>query len=62
MIDSSHHHHTVFYWRDFMVENHYDFVNIHSHKSNRKIETILKKLGQDESHSVEVYGEKVYLP
>lgn len=23
-IDSSHHHHTVFSWRDFTVENHYD--------------------------------------
>lgn len=61
-IDSSHHHHTVFYWGDFMVENHYDFVNIHSHKTNKKIESILKGLGQDDSHSVEVYGEKVYLP
>lgn len=27
-IDSSHHHHhTIFYWRDFMVENHYDFFD-----------------------------------
>lgn len=61
-IDSSHHHHTVFYWGDFMVENHYDFVNVHSHKSNKKIESILKDLGQDDSYSVGVCGEKVYLP
>lgn len=61
-IDRSHHHHTVFDWHDFMVENHYDFVNVYAHKSSRELEKIFKELGQDESHFVEVYGEKVYLP
>lgn len=61
-IDCSHHHHTVFYWRDFMVENHFDFLNIHHHKSNVEYERILKSLSNDDSHSVEVYGETVYLP
>ena len=61
-IDRSHHHHTVFYWRDFMVENHYDFINVHHHKSNVVFERILKELAQDDSHCVDVYGEKVYLP
>lgn len=61
-IDKSHHHHTVFYWHDFMVENHYDFINVHHHKSSAKIETILKQLGSDDSHFTEVYGKKVYLP
>ena len=48
-IDTSHHHHTVFYWRDFMVENHYDFVNVHAHKSSAELEKIFKYLG-DERH------------
>lgn len=61
-IDNSHHHHTVFYWRNFMVENHYDFINVHHHRSNATFELILKKLGEDDSHFVELYGEKVYLP
>ena len=61
-IDNSHHHHTVFTWRDFTVENHYDFLNVHHHKSNVEIEAILKELGQDDSHYVELYGEKVYVP
>ncbi len=61
-VDTGHHHHTVFYWRDFMVENHYDFVNVYAHKSSRELETVFKVLGQDDSHFVEVYGEKVYLP
>lgn len=61
-IDSSHHHHTVFYWRDFMVENHYDFDNVHARKSNAKIEVIFKDLAQDDSHTFELYGEKIYFP
>lgn len=60
--DSSHHHHTVFYWRDFMVENHFDFLNVHHHKSNVELEAILKDLGQDDSHYIELYGERVYIP
>ena len=31
-IDDSHEHHTVFYWQDFMVENHYDFIDVHHRK------------------------------
>ena len=61
-VDNSHHHHTVFHWRDFMVENHYDFINVHHHKSNVELEKELKRLGSDDSHFVEVYGEKVYIP
>lgn len=61
-VDRSHHHHTVFYWRDFMVENHYDFVNVHAHKSSKELEKVFKDLGKDDSHFIEIYGEKVYLP
>ena len=61
-IDTSHHHHTVFDWKGFTVENHYDFINVHHHKSNVAFEAILKKLGQDDSHYVEVDGERIYLP
>ena len=61
-IDTSHQHHTVFDWRGFSVENHYDFINVHHHKSNAEYERILKNLGQDNRYSVELYGEKVYLP
>ena len=61
-IDSSHHHHTVFDWCGFSVENHYDFVNVHAHKSSAELEKVFKELGADDSHFVEVLGEKVYLP
>ena len=61
-IDSSHHHHTVFEWNDFSVENHYDFINVHHHKSHIKLEKIFKELGTDDSHFVDVNVERVYLP
>ena len=68
-IDRSHHHHTVFYWNDFMVENHYDFINVHSRKPNIELEKIFKELGKDDSHFVELNDDastgsaaKVYLP
>lgn len=45
-----------------MVENHYDFVNVHAHKSSAELEKVFKELGKDDSFSVEVTGEKVYMP
>lgn len=62
IVDASHHHHTVFDWYGFPVENHYDFVNVHTNKSSAKLEKIFKRLGEDYSHYVEVEGETVYLP
>lgn len=61
-IDKSHHHHTVFDWGDFMVENHYDFNHIYHHKSGPALERIFKELGKDDSHYVILKGEKVYTP
>lgn len=61
-IESSHHHHTVFNWGDFTVENHFDFVNVHANRTNAQMELIFKELGIDDSHFIELNGEKVYLP
>lgn len=67
-VDYSHHHHTVFEWGGFTVENHYDFVNVYAHKSSAEVEKIFKELGKDDSHYVEVMSTstgsvtKVYLP
>ncbi len=61
-VDNSHHHHTVFKWHGFSVENHYDIVNVHAHRSSAEMEKIFKELAQDDSRSVEVCDSKVYLP
>lgn len=68
IVEKNQHHHTIFNWNDFMVENHYDFVNVHSHKSSRELEKVFKELGADDSHFVELWdastgsATKVYLP
>ena len=46
-IDNSHHHHTVFRWEGFSVENHYDFVNVYAKKSSKELEVIFKELGNE---------------
>ena len=46
-IDDSHHHHTVFQWQGFTVENHFDFGNVYHHKSSVKLEAIFKELADD---------------
>lgn len=61
-IDNSHHHHTVFFWKGEMVENHYDFVNQYSHRTHRRMEAIFKRLAEDDSFAVKVEGQMVYLP
>ena len=61
-VDVSHHHHTVFIWREFKVENHYDFINIHRQRSNVELEKILKELGKDDSQYTDVKGERLYIP
>ena len=45
-IDEEKHHHTVFTFEGVMVENHYDFLNVHAHRSNRLIEAELHRLAQ----------------
>ena len=61
-VDSSHHHHTVFEWEGFTVENHYDFINVIRHPSHHGLEAVFKELGKDDSYYVKVGGEQVYIP
>ena len=61
-IDKTHHHHTVFSFRGYSVENHYDFVNVHGHRSSAKIEKIFKQLAESDEYFTVIDGEKVYLP
>ena len=60
-IDEDRHHHTVFNIEGVMIENHYDFLNTHSHRSNRDIEAHLKERAK-QPESIEIEGRIVYLP
>ena len=61
-IDNSHRHHTVFEWKGFMVENHYDILTVDANKTNMVLESILKECAMDDSNYVKICGEKVFLP
>ena len=61
-IDEDKHHHTVFYIDGVMVENHYDFLNIHAHLSNRIIEQRLQQLTQQPMVQILVDDAVIYLP
>lgn len=61
-IDHSHHHHTVFHFEGQVFENHYDFVNVFSHPSNKVVEARLKELAFKEEEEIDVEGQSVYLP
>ena len=61
-VNRSEPHHTVFYWKGFMVEDHFDFIDVNHQRSHRALEKILKELGADDTYSIELYGEKVFIP
>ena len=61
-IDEDKHHHTVFYVDGVMVENHYDFLNIHAHLSNCIIEQRLQQLTQQPMEQILVDDTAIYLP
>ena len=61
-IDNSHHHHSVFNMDGLTVENHYDFINTHAHRSSKTFEAKLKGIAQREYREKIVDGESIYLP
>lgn len=61
-VDSSHHHHTTFSFNGYLVENHFDFVNVHYGHGNEELEMVFKKLAMDDSIRMRIDGQTVYLP
>ncbi len=61
-IDEDKHHHTVFFVDGVMVENHFDFLNVHAHTSNREIEHILQCLAAQPGETMEIGGCRILLP
>lgn len=61
-VDEDVHHHTVFHLAGIMIENHFDFLNVHAHVSNRGLEKILQEQVKVEHESVPVGEGRVKLP
>ena len=51
-VDESQYHHSTFQFEGMSVENHFDFLNIHSHKSNNAIEQRLKELTKEKGKEI----------
>lgn len=61
-IDADVHHHTTFVLDGVLVENHFDFLNIHAHLSNRNVERLLQRYAQEPGGEVLVGNAPVRLP
>lgn len=62
-IDEDVHHHTTFVINGVLIENHFDFINVHAHTSNKLIERELQRYAREEEPATTVVnGATVYLP
>lgn len=61
-IDNDKHHHTVFYIDGVMIENHYDFLNINAHRSNRDIERELRASIEIGATPINIDNTQVWRP
>ena len=61
-IDEEKHLHTVFRIDGVAVENHFDFLNVHAHPSNRQLERMLRVYAEQPGETIEVDGAEVALP
>ena len=61
-IDNTHHHHSVFTFKGRTIEDHYDFLNIYAHRSNRRIESILKERVEFDWTEYNLDGTTLRLP
>lgn len=61
-VDHSVHTHTVFSYKGVSVENHYNFLNIHSHRSTKQLERTLKEMAQKAKLVKIKDGTDVWLP
>lgn len=61
-VDDSHHHHSVFQFENITVENHYDFINVYSRRSNRVAEHYLKEWVRETPIVHELYSVPLLLP
>lgn len=53
------HHHIQASWKGVLLENHYDFVDLENHKSNRVLDEALKGLAERERRPFALPGEKM---
>lgn len=60
-INEDKHHHTTFVIDSIMVENHFDFLNIHAHPSNKDIEQELQRLSNEQMGIEHHIGDSIVM-
>ena len=61
-VENDKEHHTIFTINGIMVENHYEFINLKSHRTNRLFQDVLERLGRENLERVQVDRGELYLP
>lgn len=56
------HHHTTWRYRGVLVENHFDFLNLYDHHSNRPIEEVLQQLARRDGSTIRVVDSELRVP
>lgn len=56
------HHHSIFFFKGVMVENHFDFLNLWSHRSNRRLEQQLRQFAAKEGAIFKTGLQEIALP
>lgn len=56
------HHHTIFFFKGVMVENHFDFLNLWSHRSNRRLEQQLRRFAAEKGAIFNAGMQEIALP
>lgn len=61
-IDDDVHHHTTCVYKGVLIENHYDFIESHSHNSNARFEKLLKMEAERECRTHKIGEQEILLP
>lgn len=61
-IDDDVHHHTTCVYKGVLIENHYDFIESHSHNSNARFEKLLKMEAERECRTHKIGEQDILLP
>ncbi len=56
------HYHTTCHINKVLVENHFDFLQVYSHKSNKKLNLLLKELAKKGPYYIDIHGEMIPTP
>lgn len=61
-VNQDKHQHTIFYWKGVMVENHFEFMHVHGHRSNILLEEQLKRFAYKDYERITIGDTEMFIP